>query len=161
MNTLTKRIHRLPLDLRLWCIIPYTYQLQNKELLRDIRTYQTDLNLLDNTYGVQYTDSILLYDLMRFCEFQLIHSYNTLLVYEEINNIDINELPNCFEIWKRHYSTKYNNNIDLYKQLVGFITRYSSQTEMRAVVSRKIKFIFGLLTVEERTEFIEMYILDR
>jgi hypothetical protein len=154
MKTLIEKIHRLPLELRLWCIIPYTYQLQNKELLRDIRTYRTDMNILDNIYGVQYTDSILLYDLKRFCQFPLIHTVRNILVEEEINNIDINNLPKCFKIWKRHYSYQYSNNMDLYAQLFRFLTR-------QITISRKINFIFGLLTVLERTQFIEMYILNR
>jgi len=154
MDTLTKRIHRLPLELRLWCIIPYTYQLQNKELLRDIRTYHTDANIVDNIYGIQYTGSILLYDLKMFCQFQLIHIHQHILASVEINNIDINNLPKCFKILKRHYSYRNSNNMYLYTRLFQFVTLHSS-------ISRQIHFIFGLLTVEERTEFIEMYILNR
>ncbi len=154
MDTLTKRIHRLPLELRLWCIIPYTYQVQNKELLRDIRTYRIDINILDNIYGLQYTESILLNDLKRFCQFPLIHTARSILVDEEINSIDTNNLPKCFKIWKRHYSYQYSNNIELYTRLFKYITSRSIS------FSRNIHFIFGLLTVQERTKFIEMYILD-
>jgi len=59
MNHLVERIQRLPLDLRLFCIIPYTYELQPPKLVHDIRTYRVDTRILDNVYGTMYNDAIL------------------------------------------------------------------------------------------------------
>ena len=155
MNTLTKRIHRLPLELRLWCIIPYTYQLQNKALLRDIRTYRTDKNILDNVYGTQYNNNILLHDLKQFCQIEEILFYIVHDNPDEVNNISIDDLPHCFTIWRRYYANQQLDNVELMNEMIPFIT-----TRINSSLSRKIHFIFGLLTVEERTNFIENFILD-
>ena len=153
MNTLTKRIHRLPLELRLWCIIPYTYKLQNKELLRDIRTYHTDKNILDNVYGTQYNNNILLHDLNQFCLLTYVPLYIN-LHSDDVNNMSLDDLPLCFTLWRRYYGNKKLNNIELLQKMVPFLSTYIT------TISRKVHFIFGLLTVEERTQFIERYILD-
>ena len=155
MNTLTKRIHRLPLELRLWCIIPYTYQLQNKELLRDIRTYRTDKNILDNVYGTQYNNNILLHDLKQFCLLTEIPLYIVLDNPDEVNNISIEDLPLCFTIWSRYSVNQQLDNVELMNEMIPFIT-----SRIDSSLSRKIHFIFGLLTVEERNHFIERYILN-
>jgi len=155
MNTLTKRIQNLPLELRLWCIIPYTYQLQNKELLRDIRSYHTDKNILDNIYGTQYNNNILLHDLKQFCLLTEIPLYIVLDNQDEVNNISIEDLPLCFTIWSRYYANQQLDNVKLMNEMIPFIT-----SRIDSSLSRKIQFIFGLLTVEERTQFIERYILD-
>jgi len=155
MNTLTKRIQNLPLELRLWCIIPYTYQLQNKELLRDIRTYHTDKNILDNVYGTQYNNNILLHDLKQFCLLTEIPLYIVLDNPDEVNNISIEDFPLCFKIWSRYYANQQLDNVKLMNEMIPFIT-----SRIDSSLSRKIQFIFGLLTVEERTQFIERYILD-
>ena len=155
MNTLTKRIQNLPLELRLWCIIPYTYELQNKELLRDIRTYRIDKNILDNVYGTQYNNNILLHDLKQFCLLTEIPLYIVLDNPDEVNNISIEDLPLCFTIWSRYYANQQLDNIELMNEMIPFIT-----SRIDLSLSRKIHFIFGLLTVEERTQFIERYILD-
>ena len=155
MNTLTKRIHNLPLELRLWCIIPYTYELQNKELLRDIRTYRIDKNILDNVYGTQYNNNILLHDLKQFCLLTEIPLYIVLDNPDEVNNISIEDLPLCFTIWSRYYANQQLDNVKLMNEMIPFIT-----SRIDLSLSRKIHFIFGLLTVEERTQFIERYILD-
>ena len=155
MNTLTKRIHKLPLELRLWCIIPYTYKLQNKELLRDIRTYYTDMNILDNIYGTQYNSNILLHDLKIFCLLPQIpfSLYNMNNDPDEVNNTSMIDLPRCFTIWKRYFINKGLNNVELLKKMLPFLSNNQS-------ISRKIHFIFGLLTVEERNRFIEKHIID-
>ena len=155
MNTLTKRIQNLPLELRLWCIIPYTYQLQNKELLRDIRSYHKDKNILDNIYGTQYNNNILLHDLKQFCLLTEIPLYIVLDNPDEVNNISIEDLPLCFTIWSRYYANQQLDNVKLMNEMIPFIT-----SRIDSSLSRKIQFIFGLLTVEERTQFIERYILD-
>ena len=155
MNTLTKRIQNLPLELRLWCIIPYTYELQNTELLRDIRTYHTDKNILDNIYGTQYNNNILLHDLKQFCLLTEIPLYIVLDNPDEVNNIYIEDLPLCFTIWRRYYANQQLDNVELMNEMIPFIT-----SRIDSSLSRKIHFIFGLLTIEERTQFIERYILD-
>ena len=155
MDTLIQRIHRLPLELRLWCIIPYTYQLQNKELLRDIRTYRTDKNVLDNVYGTQYNNNILLHDLKQYCQIPQIPLYIIHDNQAEINDISIHKLPRCFTIWKRYYSNQQLDNVEIMNKMIPFLT-----TRITSSIYRKLHFIFGLLTVQERTEFIEMYVLQ-
>ena len=114
MNTLTKRIHNLPLELRLWCIIPYTYQLQNKELLRDIRTYHTDKNILDNVYGTQYNNNILLNDLNQFCLLKYVPLYISLTYPEGLikTQIYISEMKNGKRVRTRYIPEKEALTLD-------------------------------------------------
>ena len=151
MSTIADKIKCLPNDLIQYCIIPYTYQIQNKDLLRDIRTYKKDINLLDNIYGTMYTNSILLYDLKRFCQIPHAHGFGDWLEAIDVYELDI--LPRCFTLWRRHFLYKNMTNTQIHTHIINFdIIRTSKQ--------RLIMFLWGLLLPEERTDFINKYILD-
>jgi hypothetical protein len=59
-------ISNLPIEL-VNHIITYTYNIQSKDLLLDIRSYIIDYSILENYYNVEYNGCILLYDLFLFC----------------------------------------------------------------------------------------------
>jgi hypothetical protein len=124
-------VHKLPIEIRLFCIIPFTYTLQSRELMRDVRSYRVDMDILENVYNVQYNDDILLFDLTHFCT----------------------ETLSCYDLWKRHFLYSQFSIDNIYDQISRFI--YSNFH-----TSRKIRFLWGLLSPEERNEFINSYILS-
>ena len=48
-------------------IIPYTYEVKPQVLLLDILTFQEDYNIIKNLYAFSYNYSVLLHDLVCFC----------------------------------------------------------------------------------------------
>lgn len=117
---------RLPMELRYY-IIPYAYNIQNKELLMDIKTYLNDFSIVESFYFFDYNDHILLYDI--------------LLYLTNINNLNI--------------LTRYCVNINInFKKILNtqLIHQYNKP--------RLLKIIWGLLTRTERTEFINIFILE-
>lgn len=146
MNRFIRRIHRLPLELRLFCIIPYTYQLQSPELLRDIRGYRVDIDILDNLYHTQYNDVILLFELKSFCN-------NSSIITDHHGDVDTIMKLKYKDIWKRHflYSSISDSNIE--KNIVSFFQNNNN-------IYRKTRFILGLLSTEERNTFINTYVLQ-
>jgi len=138
MNKFTRYIHQLPLELRLFCIIPYTYQLQSPELMRDIRGYRVDIDILDNLYHTQYNDQILLFELKSFCN-------------DTSNNNIMN--PSYKDIWKRHFLYSSISDCNIEQIIESFIQKNIN-------IYRKTRFILGLLSIEERNTFINTYVLQ-
>ena len=63
-----KYFAKIPFDVIINNIIPYTYSVQKRELLHDIRNYTEDLNLIENSYVFDYNYIILYRDLLNFCK---------------------------------------------------------------------------------------------
>lgn len=61
-------MRRLPMDVILFAIIPYTYSPQPKDHLLNIRSFVSELRMIDSVYATQYNYNIFLYDLMSFIE---------------------------------------------------------------------------------------------
>ena len=118
-------------------IIPYTYLPQSKTLLRDIRNYIQDINLIEGIYLTQYNEFILLSDLFLF------HGFNYTMS-------DIS--TKLTALFKRHIVFQNKNKVELYPCLRSMTVpnrRHST-----------VKFIWGLMSPEERNEFINVYLLD-
>jgi hypothetical protein len=139
-NINIKLLQILPHDIVVNHIIPYTYEKQPKILLQDIRSYSSDLDLIDNYYMFESNEIILLNDLVRFCNNNIAPVYDVEPRYETI--------------LKRHFSMKDKTRLEI-KQFV-FIDFHR-----RLIVhpERKIKFLWGLLTPVERTRFFNRYVL--
>lgn len=120
-------------------VIPYTYRVQCKELLRDIRTYKQDYQLINDIYFTQYNENILFIDLLIYCEYSL----SDKMVNEKMENI-----------LHRHIMLKTKNGIDLYDFMVNICREENQYTR------RNSNLLFGLLTPDERTEFINNYVID-
>jgi len=133
-------IKLLPEDIVINHIIPYTYEIQSKTLLQDIRSYFSDLDLIDNYYMFESNEMILLNDLVRFCNNNIAPVYDIEPRYETI--------------LKRHFSMKDMTTIEI-KQFVFF------DFHRRLIINphHKIKFLWGLLTPVERTRFFNRYVL--
>ena len=130
----------LPSDIMINHIIPYTYSIQPKILLFDIRSFYQDLSLVENVYFIDYNNYMLLNDLVIFCNSNIgrdlcrLGQYNILL-----RNITIQYKP-------QQYLDYYIMNI-FHKN-----KKYKPNS--------KVKFIWGLLTPIERTRFINKYVLE-
>lgn len=127
---------RIPYDVIRRHIIPYTYLPQSKELLRDIRNYKQDINLIESIYYTQYNEFILLTDLLLF------HKYNYYMKHVSKKMI---------ELITRHFMLITMDNNDLNK----YMRKFRNTNRRR----RAIKFIWGLMTPDERTKFINDYLI--
>jgi len=134
-------IQHLPEDVVINHIIPYTYQAQPRRLLYDIRSFVNDYALVESIYMTQFNSHILLHDLLTFCHINLYPSYG---------------MANLFDsILRRHYLISGKSE----EYLIN-IVRLNFHRNVEVRTERKIKFIWGLLTRQERTEFINRYLLD-
>ena len=141
--SLIKLMKKLPEDVIINHIVPFTYIPQNRVLLEDIRSFYKDVRFLENLYYTEFNDTILLYDLVRFC--------NSGLTSNGIN-------PSFERILRR--------NPILSKKSTTFVVSYILSSFVTSVTHNavtKIKIIWSLLTPYERTSFINriMFNLDR
>lgn len=118
-------------------IIPYTHLPQSKELLRDIRNYTQDIKLIEDVYLTQYNEFILLTDLLLF------HGYN----------VNVNYISNSLgSLMSQYVMLKQKDMIELNNYMV--IIKHPTRRK------RSIKFLWGLMSPEERTKFINDYVLN-
>ena len=132
-------MNKLPLDIVLH-IIPYTYQLQNKNLLDDIIDFTRSKTVLFELYhkywiiGMQYHDE-------NEDKCWLIND-----IYAYANNYKATMygyVDNFYNIFKRKKYLKTNEDIDT----------YIDNLEKKDVSSR-INIFLGLLTIKERNDII-------
>ena len=111
----------------------YSFAPQIKALLRDIKSYKTDINMIENLYDTAFNDSILLGDLIRYCN-------TDAAKHEKIlrNHIMFNNISN---------------------QKLSQITLQAENTP-RENCRRKSRFYWGVMSPEQRTDFINIYILE-
>ena len=143
INTIKREyIDRLPSEIIINNILPYTYEKKPSELLLDIRTFKTDFNILINLYAFNYNYRILLFDLLYFCNNKIsTHEFVTL---------------NLQDLLKRNYMlSKYTNN-----QLIYFVYEYFHSSKKRKKTLSQIKFLYGLLSQSERSEFIYTVLIE-
>jgi len=136
-----KLLRSLPNDVVINHIIPYTYQHQPKHLLRDIRSFYTDIMILENSYSYDYNYDVLLYDLTCFCNRTRFPNYT---MHKDFGNL-----------LRRSFMLQDNNYIDLNNMV--FIHFYR---DILINPVRKIRFLWGLLKPKERLRFIEIYLLE-
>ena len=115
-------------------IIPYTYLLQSKELLRDIRSYKQDYDIIMSHYSTQYNDNILLADILVYYKVPL----------------------RLVSILRRHVMYINRTPSDIYTLITSMYYNYNTNDDS---IHRIIQNILGLMTPEERTRFINKNIL--
>jgi len=132
-------MNKLPMDIVLH-IIPYTYRLQNKNLLDDIIDFTRSKKILLELYhkfwivGMQYHDP-------NEGKYWLIND-----IYAYANNYKATMygyVDNFYNIFKRNQYLKTNEDIDT----------YIDNLEKKDVSSR-INIFLGLLTIKERNDII-------
>jgi len=134
-------IDRVPYDVIINHILPYTYQPQRKKLLLDIKSFVADYSLIDNIYMTQYNGYVLLHDLLKFCRIDIAPSCGE---------------TNCFErLLRRHFIIYNKTDEELHN-----IVRSTFYINLENNTNKKVRFIWGLLTRFERTGFFNTYILN-
>ena len=116
-------------------LLPFTYCPQSKELMADVRSYVIDYRIIDGIYSLHFNSSILMTDLIGFCFYRR-------RFYTD-DDVTIRQRQLLYQIppIKRLIRT-------------GFFTRMEEDT-----CSRISRTIWGILTREQRTRFINVYIL--
>ena len=132
--TLSPKFATLPMDVVIHHILPYLVQPQSKELLQDIRSYVVDYNILQNVYLYEYNYSVLYHDLCSFC-------------------VVFSRRPHARTIVGRYVLCRTDDSI--IKTIQYIQDRSNSGTD-----AQKIKFLWGLLTPSERTDFINKMIIE-
>ena len=132
-------LNKIPYDVLINNIIPYTYIKKCPHHLKDIRSFYSHFSLVENYYYIYYNQYILMNDLERFF-------YKSNRIYVITNQY--------YKIFKRHIMFKYTNNINISKYI------YEKFYNMKTPPNNKIKFIWGLLTPIERVAFIKKHVLE-
>lgn len=158
-----KYLHKLPIDM-LRYILPYTYNVQSKELLRDIRSYIEEYALIDSVYSTQYNYNILLCDLeiyLKMLDVENNYNYDNIDGFRDIIHNVINNRIETNDILSHQYYNRYNKHLYLQRkdtnEIVESVNNIFLNKNKNAY--RKTKLLFGLLTPEERTRFFNTYIL--
>lgn len=142
MKNIIYYINKLPFDIIINNILPYTYELQNKNLLEDIKNFYINYNIIKNVYTYNQSPIIILNDLLVFCN--------------DNNNNNYNISKKFYNIISRHYMLIHKNK----NQLTNYIYRLFDDNYDEEVIVQKIKFIYGLLTNIQRDNFYYFIIFN-
>jgi len=131
---------KIPNDIIINHIIPFTYEVQSKILLKDIQSFYKDYEIVINYYSFDYNDYVLCSDLIRFIN----------------NNYFLNSYSNNIEkLFERSYF--YNNIINKEEFVISIENNiYNNYIINPNKVSR---IIFGLLKPYERRRFLYRFVI--
>ena len=133
-------IQRLPMDIILQ-IIPYTYNLQNKDLLNDIVHYKETRTLLFSLYHKYWIiDGQQIEPEDKYWLINDIHAYANNYKATMYGYID-----KFYDIFKR--------NISLQTKTMDTIDKYVKLSEEKNI-NTQINIFLGLLTIHERNELV-------
>lgn len=112
--------------------MPYTYITQPNRLLRDIRSFREDWNIIDNYYSFDFNGAVLLKDMVFYVGVTYIDRIlGKLCKYKDTS---------CEELYGISASLFYNNR--------------------KINIERKARMIWGLLLPRQRARFINYFILE-
>jgi hypothetical protein len=132
-------LKKIPNDIIINNIIPYTYMRKCPKHLQDIRSFYNHFKLLENYYCIYSNEYILFNDLERFfCKSDRL--YFTTNQY--------------YNIFRRHISFHDVQQINISNYLYSKFNNNFNNT------NNKIKFIWGLLTPFERVVFLNKFVLE-
>lgn len=133
-------LKKIPLDIIINEIIPFTYRIQPSSHLHDIRSFYSDMNLIENMFYEQ-NDIVVLNDLIRFCNNFISPVYDITKKYENI--------------LRRHQCLQSKT-----KEELRHFVFYVFHRNLLENTVHKIKFLFGLLTPNERTRYFNHFYID-
>lgn len=138
---------KIPPDIMINNIMPFTYKTINKNLLFDIRTFVRDYRTIINYYYFDMNEYILLNDLIWFCNNQSIHGviYND-ANYPYIKIMNILDRNPMFSRLSNDRKFKYIKNNYYYNIMKN--------------THSKIFRILSLFTQIEREKFMHCCIID-
>ena len=137
----TKLLKKIPNEIIINHIIPYSYQTQPLCLLYDIRSYTREFRFVEDVYYTEYNGSVLICDLIKFCNNNIAPVYGIDMKYEYI--------------LKRNYIL----NLRCHRELVEYIF-IKVHSNLNHNTENKIKFLWGLMTPPERMRFIYKYLIE-
>jgi len=133
-------LNSLPEDIIINHIIPYTYSVHPYKHLSDIHSFTIDYKILDNYYAFDYNEQILMSDLILFCN--------------DARNITIGVNSFFYRLLSRSFMLRSKS----YTEINSYIIKnFHDQVDNN--IEKKIKFLWGLLTPNERTNFINEFII--
>ena len=136
-NSLWKKI---PVDVFINNIMPYSYTPKDARLLNDIRNFMRDYRMIINNYYFDMNEYCLLIDLIWFCNKKLLFETIAKSFIDILNrNVMFNSMP----LGKKYKYIQQN-----------FYYHGSINT------AQKNKYILALLTPSERALFINQYIIE-
>lgn len=131
-------IEKLPIDI-VFRIIPYTYQLQNKDLLYDITNYKKTKTILSDLYYDYW-----IVNMQSQTEEDLNWLFNDLVAYmNNYNATMFGYVDTFYNIFRRNRFLQTNEQIDHY--VFSLVKRD---------VSTQINILLGLLNPDERYDII-------
>ena len=138
-------------DVVLRYIYPYSMSPQPPKLMRDIRAFHDDMGIIDTLYTTQYNYRILHTDLAYFVNNPLINTsgatpHDFTAGYAKPAYLTI------FKRFRGHSEATDQQLQDIRDKL--FSTNFNEES-----VNRVVRILLAILTPEERTEFIETYVL--
>ena len=132
---------KIPMDIIINHIMPYTYNPQMKLLLFDIRSFTKDFQFVEDVYYTEYNGSVLICDLIKFCNNNIVPIYGIDMKYEYV--------------LRRNYIL----NLRFHNEIVEYIF-IKDLSNVNHHTENKIKFLWGLMTPPERMRFIYKYIME-
>jgi hypothetical protein len=134
-------IDRLPLDIVLQ-IIPYTYNLQDKNLLNDIINYKETRSLLLKLYYEYW-----IIDIQTENEQDKYWLINDIIAYANNDKATMyGYVDKFYNIFKRNIYLQTNESIDKY---INILEKKNVKTQ--------INIFLGLLTIDERNDVIQQF----
>ena len=122
-------------------ICPYSYQCISSELSVDIRSFNSDMRLIEYMYNFYHRPSIL---------------YTDLMYYMNNTHIDMNSnMPAFFYIIRRFYPGQKLTDKDVAEKFYKICYEGTDET----IICNRINRIVGMLTPNERSDFINRYLL--
>lgn len=134
-------LSKVPFDVIINHIIPFTYRVQHYSILTDIRSHYRDKKLLENLFYIEYNPYILAHELIWFFNKKSIPIYYINKIYSNI--------------LKRHYMLSDKTIPDLF-----FFAFHKLHSNLYKNPERIIHFLWGLLNPFERTAFLNHYLPD-
>jgi len=125
---------KLPIDIVINHIIPYSYQVQSPRLLMDIQSFYNDFTIVENYYSYDYNDNVLLFDLLQFLKGSQSMRFERTL--------------------QQHYYYKDKESFHLH-----YVAMMNYDENKFIDSTRKCRFLFGLMNPIQRTRFINKYII--
>ena len=136
-------IQRLPTDIILR-IIPYTYNIQNKDLLKDIIHYKESRTLLLELYHNYWIVEAQMQDQEEDINWLI----NDIIAYANNDNATMfGYVDNYYTIFKRNIFLKTIETID----------KYRNKLEGKKVKTQ-INIFLGLLTIYERNDLVTIFL---